>query len=95
MNALVSDFYACFLAPLLILYANPTVWKSIRSLQRTIEHLSFMYPKFRTISIFFSSGSVQPVTPSNNQVDPFSNQVISINNRVNNQIDNLPAIVLD
>ena len=40
MNALVSDFYYCFLAPILILYANPTVWKSIRSIQRTIEHHS-------------------------------------------------------
>ena len=77
MNALVMDIYYCFMAPLLVLYANPLVWKSIRSLQRTIEHLSFMYPKF------FRTSSVQVTpTPSNNQVVSSNNQVVPSQNKV-------------
>ena len=70
MNALVSDFYYCIMAPLLVLYANPIVWKNIRSLQRTIEHLSFMYPK-----LFLTSSARVTPTPSNNQVLSRNKQV--------------------
>ena len=52
MVAFVSDFYYCIMAPILVLYANPTVWKSIRSVKRTMEQLPFVFtPYIRKNSI--------------------------------------------